>query len=190
MISKTIENYIFIDTETGGIDPNKHSLLSIGLCAWNIKDGIIGEKEIFVKNDNYIVTKHARAMNKFNEESHSKVALDQKTAIQELIKFCREYVPEQYAIPIIGHNIQFDVSFLKVLFNQNHRSFNQYFSHRYIDTYSVFKTLVIAGIIEDKLDSSSDAFSYFGIKVHGRHSAIGDCVATVELYEKIIKLIK
>lgn len=190
MINKTENNYIFIDTETGGVDPNKHSLLSIGICVWNMEDGIVDKKEIYVKSSNYIVTKHAKTMNKFIEEEHNLNAIEQKLVIKELIAFCRKYIPEPYAIPIIGHNIQFDVSFLKVLFKSNNKSFNQYFSHRYIDTYSVFKTYVLAGIIKEEIDSSSDAFSYFGIKVKGRHSALGDCVATVELYEKLIELIK
>ena len=53
----------------------------------------------------------------------------------------------------------------------------------------MFKTLVLAGIIETNIDSSSDAFKYFGIKVDNRHSALSDCIATVQLYEALIQLV-
>lgn len=190
MIEKASNRFVFVDTETGGTSPDKHSLLSIGVCIWDLNCGIVDKKEFFVKNENYIVTKHAQKMNGFDITSHELRAIPQKELINLLLDFCKSYFPENTAIPLIGHNIQFDVNFLKKLFEDNGRSFNQYFSHRFIDTYSVFKTFVLAGIIERNLNSSADAFSYFGIKVDGRHSALGDCIATVELYEQLLKTIR
>ena len=124
------------------------------------------------------------------KKTHNYIAIEPKEAIDELLKFIYLYFDRNTLIPIIGHNVQFDINFLKEFFKKNHRSYNQYFSHRAIDTYSVFKTLVLAGKITENLNSSSDAFKHFNIKVNGRHSAIGDCIATVQLYEKLINLIK
>ncbi len=189
MLNIANNRYVFIDTETGGVNPDKHSLLSIGVCVWDRESGILDYKEFYVKNDEYVVTKHAKEMNKFNLYEHELKAILPNDIINSLLEFCKKYFPDNVAFPLIGHNIQFDVNFLKKLFKDNNRSFNQYFSHRYIDTYSVFKTCVLAGLIEKNLNSSADAFSYFGIKVKGRHSALGDCIATVELYENLLKLI-
>lgn len=190
MLNISNERYVFIDTETGGTDPNKHSLLSVGVCVWDKNHGIIDQLELFIKHDNYIITKHAASINKFSKDSHEKVAVSPQKAIVCLIEFCRQYFPANYAIPLVGHNVQFDVNFLKNLFKCCGKSFNSFFLHRYIDTYSVYKTLVLADIIHENLNSSSDAFSYFNIKVKKRHSALSDCIATVELYEKMIALIK
>lgn len=190
MINRAVDRYVFVDTETGGTNPEKHSLLSIGVCIWDLNIGIMDKIEFFIKNEEYVVTKHAQEMNGFDVASHELIAMPQKEVINTLLDFCGRYFPEGVAIPLVGHNIQFDVSFLKKMFEDNGRSFNQYFSHRYIDTYSVFKTFVLAGIIEQNLNSSADAFSYFNIKVNGRHSALGDCIATVELYEQLLKTIK
>ena len=44
---------LFIDTETGGINPNKHSLLSIGLVVWDQDNGIIYENEFYIKSEKY-----------------------------------------------------------------------------------------------------------------------------------------
>lgn len=189
MNNKSDRIYVFIDTETGGTDPNKHSLLSVGLCIWDIDKNIIDNKEIFIKNDNYTITKKAQKINKFNLIEHNNKAIGPNEAIKEMLDFCYKYIDVNTAIPIVGHNIQFDVNFLKKLFKDNNRSFNQYFSHRYIDTYSVFKTCVLAGLINENLNSSAEAFSYFGIRVNRRHSALGDCIATVELYENLLNLL-
>lgn len=190
MIDKSFNRFVFIDTETGGINPQIHSLLQIGLVVWDANLGIIDQAEWNIKSDHYCFTKHAQLINKFNILEHNLHAKEPKTVIKELIIFLRRYFDNNYYIPIIGHNVQFDVAFLKEFFKKNHRSFNHYFSHRYIDTYSVYKTLVLAGKIVHSLDSSSDAFKYFNIRIDNRHRAISDCIATVELYSKLLTLLQ
>lgn len=189
---KEISNsrFVFIDTETGGTIPEKHSLLSIGLVVWDLANGKIAESEYFIKSDNYVITKEARKINKFNESIHEKIAEEPDIVISKMLSFMNKYFPEGTFIPLAGHNVNFDINFLKVFFKNHNRSYNQYFSHRTIDTYSVYKTLVLSGLIAENLNSSHDAFSYFGIKVSKRHNALSDCLATVELYENLINLIK
>ena len=75
------------------------------------------------------------------------------------------------------------------MFKDNRRSFDNVFLHRIVDTYSILKFLQDAGIITDKIDSSSQAFNYFEIIVDGRHTALGDAKATMRLYEKLIQLL-
>lgn len=182
--------FAFVDTETGGIIPGKHSLLSIGVVIWDLEDGIIDKREFYIKNKRYIVTKEAQRINKFDRKSHNEVAEEPKIVIEKLLSFLYKYFPDDTFIPLAGHNVQFDINFLKDFFKKNNRSYNQYFSHRSIDTYSVYKTLVLSQILSDNINSSHDAFSYFNIKVDNRHNALSDCIATVELYEKMIDLIK
>lgn len=182
--------FVFIDTETGGTIPEKHSLLSIGLVVWDSLNGKLAEKELFVKNDAYIVTKEAKKINKFDEAFHNTIAESPEIVIKNMLSFLRIYFPENVFIPLAGHNVNFDINFLKVLFKRQNRSYNKYFSHRTIDTYSVYKTLILSGLIDKNLNSSHDAFSYFDIKVAERHNALSDCMATVELYEKMLMLIK
>ena len=189
MINKAFNRYVFIDTETGGTIPQKHSLLQIGLVIWDYNDGIIAKKQFFIKHKRYFVTKEAKKINKFNREEHNKLAQEPAVVIEELLSFLQNYFSKEVYVLIIGHNVQFDVSFLKEFFKKNKRSFNQYFSHRTIDTYSVYKTMVIAGRIKENLNSSADVFKYYNIKIENRHSAIDDCLATVELYEKLLKII-
>lgn len=182
--------FVFIDIETGGTIPDKHSLLSIGCIVWDINKGIIGEKELFIFSDKYVITKNARKINHFDENSHNIISKDGNAVILELLNFLYEYFDKKDLIPLIGHNVQFDINFLKVFFKNYNRSFYKYFSHRAIDTYSVYKSLVLINKITENINSSADAFRYFGIKVEKRHSALGDCLATVKLYEKLLEMLK
>ena len=183
------KRYVFIDTETGGIIPGKHSLLSIGIVIWEKDYGIIDKKEFYIKHPHYVITKEAQRINKFNETFHDSVADEPKMVIESLITFIRQYFPKDTLFPLVGHNVQFDINFLKVFLTENNRSFNQCFSHRAIDTYSIYKALVLSGKISDNLNSSHDAFSYFNISVANRHNALDDCLATVDLFEKMLKLL-
>lgn len=180
---------LFIDTETGGIDCNKHSLLSIGLVVWGSDRKIIDSTEIYIKHRNYIVTSTAQNLNKFNLEEHEQLAVFPKKAIELILNFCRQHFDENLLIPLAGHNTQFDVNFLKVFLKKNRRSFDQIFSHRVIDTYTLLRSLYYSGKIANDISSSAQAFKYFDIKVDGRHSAKGDAIATVQLFNRLIELL-
>ena len=189
-MNKHNNRYVFIDTETGGTNPEKHSLFSIGLIVWDVHKGIIAEKEFFVASKEYRQTKESKRVNKINVEEHNKIAIPPNQVISEMLEYLGEYIEDEETFHIIGHNVQFDIGFIKYLFKECNKSYDKYFSHRSIDTYSVYKTLEISGKIDDSIESSDDAFAYFGIVVDGRHSAIGDCRATVKLYEKLIDYCK
>ena len=60
MINKAFNRYVFIDTETGGTIPQKHSLLQIGLVIWDYNDGIIAKKKFFIKHKRKFVNKEAK----------------------------------------------------------------------------------------------------------------------------------
>lgn len=184
------KRYAFIDTETGGIIPGKHSLLSVGVVIWEAGYGILDKKEFYIKSEEYVITQEAKRINKFDEAKHEKLAKLPRIVIKELLEFLKMYFDEGMYVPLAGHNVQFDINFLKSFFSENNRSFNQHFSHRVIDTYSVYKTLILSGLIDENINSSHDAFNYFGIQVKQRHDALSDCIATVELYEKMISLIR
>lgn len=182
------ERLLFIDTETGGIDPTKHTLFSIGLVVWDSTNGILDSKEILIKSDEYIITKEAQRINRFERDTHELTALPPKKAIERIIDFNSNWFDLNMLVPLAGHNTQFDVSFIKTFLKENNRSYNEIFSHRIIDTYTLLRSLYYAGKITDDISSSAQAFKYFNIKVENRHSAQGDAIATAELFEKLLKL--
>ena len=69
---------LFIDTETGGVNPNKHSLLSVGLVVWDASEGIVYSNEMFIKSKEYVVTNTAQRINHFNPKTHDENSIEPK----------------------------------------------------------------------------------------------------------------
>jgi DNA polymerase-3 subunit epsilon len=112
-------------------------------------------------------------------------ALENLPAIEQIIDFVEKHFSGQKAT-IAGHNVHFDVGFLKRLFEEEGIQYNQYFSHRLIDTASILNYLYFSGVLPDQLSSSDAAFKYFSISPVGRHTSLGDAVATAQLFNKLI----
>ena len=180
---------LFVDTETGGLDPNKYSLLSIGLVVWDSNDGVLFEKEMLIKHKEYHVSTSAQRINHFDLQIHEQTAIPSKTAIDVLYEIKDQFFDDKATIPLAGHNVSFDILFIRKFFQDNKRSFEKLFSHRSVDTYSIVRFLVDCRRLPESVNSSAKAFSHFGITVQGRHTSLGDARATAELYEKMTKLL-
>ena len=181
------DRLLFIDTETGGLDPGKHSLLSIALVVWENME-IIDSKEILINDGILSVTEEALSINKIDIEKHKQSAISASRAMDEILVFIGKYFPRQGRITLAGHNVHFDANFLRAFFSANNIDFSQYFSHRVIDTSSILYYLYLAGHIKHRAISSDEAFDLFDIKVEGRHTAIGDAMATAKLFTRLLQL--
>lgn len=182
--------YLFVDTETGGLDAQRHSLLSIGLVV-----GDSGEPrhtlEVLVKHDTYVVDGPAMKVNRIDLTSHHTRALEGPTALSVLEVFLGQYFPCKHdPITLVGHNIAFDRAFLKRFWEAQGQAFEPRFSHRLIDTHSLAAGLRDAGRLDLEDLSSSALFAHFGIAVpeDQRHTALGDALGTFHLYGKLVEL--
>lgn len=182
------DRLLFIDTETGGLDPDKHSLLSLAMVIWEDRK-IIDSTEILVNDGILSATVEALAVNKIDLEKHKHSALPSSRALDEILSFIGKHFPHHGKITLAGHNIHFDAGFLKRFFSANGKNFSEYFSHRMIDTSSILHYLYLSGSIKQKAISSDEAFDLFDIKVEGRHTALGDTIATAELFTKLLRLV-
>lgn len=180
---------MFLDTETGGLNPNTASLLSIGLVAWENGE-IIDKREIFIKNEIFKITPQAIAINKIDLVHFVEHSISPSEAINDVIAFVKKNFGECIGnVTIGGHNTNFDINFLKKFFTSHKLEFNKIFSHRFIDTSSVLKFLYYAGKFPEDMSSSDRAFRYFGIYPDKRHSALGDAIATAKLFTELIKIV-
>jgi DNA polymerase III epsilon subunit-like protein len=183
------DRLLFIDTETGGLDPNKHSLLSLAMVIWEDME-IIDSQEILINDGILSATKEALSINKIDIEKHKQSAISSPQAIEQIFLFISNHFPRQRKITLAGHNVHFDADFLRAFFSANNKNFSKYFSHRIIDTSSILYYLYLAGHIKHRAISSDEAFDLFDIKVEGRHTAIGDAIATTKLFTRLLYLIK
>ena len=182
------EKILFIDTETGGLDPTENSLLSIAFVVWQ-DFKIIGSKEILINDGVLKVSEEALKINGIDLIKHLKHALKPQFAINEMVDFLNHHFERDEKVTLGGHNINFDVNFMKAFLTNNNYNFNKKFSHRVVDTASILTYLYLGGKIKQKVVSSSEAFNFFGIPVYGRHTALGDAIATAKLFTVLLNII-
>lgn len=181
--------YLFLDTETGGLDPRRHSLLSLGLVVG--EPGRIGERlEVLLRHETYAVTGGGMQVNRIDLAAHHARALDPPAALAALDGFLGRHFPADAAVVLVGHNIGFDRAFLGAFLEAQGRALEPRFSHRSIDTHSVAAALQDAGRLPAGLRLSSSAlFAHFGVAPPEalRHTALGDAEATFALYWKLVE---
>lgn len=183
---------LIIDTETGGLDPIKHSILSLGAVVW--EDGVLGEEfEVLIREDPIIAEPRALEVNGIDVETHR--GATPTMAVDMLNVFLLDQF-EQGEMPIVlgGHNTHFDIGFLKRLFGLAGRvsSMTSLFSHRIMDTMIAARFLRMAGKIPEGKEGLSCLLEYFNIQVEPgkRHSALADARATGTLLTCLIEAAK
>lgn len=185
-----INKYLFIDTESGGVDPVVHSLLSVAMVVCR-DEQIISKVEFFIQQDPYVVTASGLNVNKIDLVAHHERALEPLKAWEAIQSFLAPYFAPNERIILVGHNIAFDRAFLSTFFKSIGKSFESRFSHRSIDTHSIAAALQDAGRIPATVSLSSNGlFEHFKIEVppEKRHTALGDALATFELYWHLVDL--
>lgn len=179
---------LFIDTETGGIDEKKHSLLSVGLIYWEnleIKDTL----EIYIKEDRYEVTDEALKINGLDLKKVYSEGVNYKEAVQKINEFIKRNFKNEKPV-ICGHNINFDIRFLKELYKKANFDYENYISYRSLDTASILKFLTLADKFNGKkINSLDDAIKYFELKTNKRHTALEDIKLTVKIFNRLLKII-
>lgn len=175
---------LFLDTETGGLDPNTHSILTAAFAVW--EDGeVLDTLELNIQHDVYNVTSKAMEVNGIDLKAHRGTSTFRA---QFLIgNFIAKHFEEKPTI--VGQNVQFDEGFLKALLGS--MTYENIFSHRVIDTSSILRFLQLSGTLDVGGSGLSDAIKFFGIQMGDeRHTALGDTLATVVVFNKLLEHMK
>lgn len=186
MRNDLLKNILIIDTEASGLDPLKHSLLSVGLCTLHQDTSL----EIYIKEPSIIADPRAMAIHGIRLETIDELGLKPYEACLRIEQFLSTHFNEDNPILLAGHNIAFDVNYLKRLYRLADRALPSQLSHRVVDTHSLLWGLALSGQIPEKACSSDGAFEYFNCAPPEalRHSALGDALATKQLLLEIVHL--
>ncbi len=157
--------FIALDLETTGFNPNENKIIEFGA----VKFDLSGKKETlrFFVNPGIILPQLiTHITNITDEDLKTAVPFDQKT--EEVKNFIKD-------LPIIGHNIQFDINFLE---SNNIKISNP-----------TYDTQQLASIIMPNMASYSLEILSQKLKLTHRekHRALDDSIATMELFIKLIK---
>lgn len=163
------ESYIAIDLETTGLNPKEDRILEIG--AIRFRNGKAEEEFSTLINPKREITDRIVDLTGITGKM-----VDNSPGIEEVIEkvtaFCED-------LPLLGHNILFDYSFLK------RASVNKgiAFERNGIDTLKLCRKFMPA---EEKKNLSS-ACAYFQVSQDTAHRALSDAWAAHRLYQAVKK---
>ncbi len=160
-----LKDYVIVDLETTGLSPKLDKIIEIG--AIKIRDGKEEARfETFV-NPARAIPERITGVTGINDMMVADAPYIEDV-IGEFILFIED-------LPLLGHNIAFDYSFLKVNAVNNKYKFDKL----------GIDTLKLARVYLSELESKRLEFlcDYFGIVDENHHRAINDAFVTGELYK-------
>lgn len=159
-----IHSYIALDLETTGLNPAEDRILEIG--AVRVEDGkITGTYDTLIRTGVPIAAKIQELTGITEEMAES--GRDIREVMEEFIPFCKE-------LPLLGHNIMFDYSFVK----QNAVNLGLTFEKQGVDTLKIARKL----LPPEESKSLTALCAYYGISREREHRASDDAQAAMELY--------
>jgi len=164
------QEFVVVDIETTGLKPAEAEIIEI--AAIKVQNGeIIDIFQTLIRPEYGIPA----FITNFTGISENMVQ-ESPPVVEVLIPFC-EFIDH---LPIVGHNIQFDLKFL----NYNTKQyFGQVILNRSIDTLPLARKH-IKGTKNHKLETLAN---YFNIDTTNNHRALKDCYMTLEIYQKLTK---
>lgn len=162
-----VKSFVAIDLETTGVDPSVDKIIEIG--AIKIVDGVeVGVFSSFV-NPQMPVPARITEITGIDDEM-----VKDAPVFSEILDAVLDFIGD---LPILGHNIKFDYSFLKCAVLSNGKSFEK----------DGIDTLRIARMLMPELESKKLEFlcRYFEIDPGSSHRAFDDARSAMKLYEKL-----
>ena len=162
-----LQDFVCIDLETTGLNPKRDRIIEIGAVkVRNGKKEAIFQQLIDPKQQ---LEERVELLTGISSEE-----LEGQPTIQEVLPVLKEFLGEDV---LLGHRVLFDYSFLKRAFTNEKISFER----KGIDTLKLARQFVTDSESK-KLESLCQ---HYGIK-HQAHRALGDALATVELYQVLV----
>lgn len=178
---------VVVDTETGGLDPAVHSLLSVGMWTIDTVKRIIDNPLYFlVKEPLIVTTPYAMGINGLDLVDINREGLEPKEALNKVREYCKSWGKLNPPSPV-GHNVGFDIGFLNRLVSVSSDAGTLPFHYRTIDVPSILTTMYLAGMLPKDISSSQKALEYFGMERGKVHNALHDAECTGRVYLEILK---
>lgn len=172
-----LRNDLFVlDVETTGDNPFVHDILSLALVPVVDPDDAYS---VHVRHNNVEWTDFSRENFAAFEREWKQSAVDPAAAYQGIEHYLLRKCPVT-PVTLVGHNVGFDLAFLRKLATQAGAPGLGRISHRTIDTHTLLYVCWLQGSIPESALSSDGAFSAFGLDIEPerRHTALGDARAT------------
>ncbi len=157
-------NYVVVDIETTGLNPVKNEIIE--LSAIKVVDNKIFEKFSYLIKPNEVVGWFITNLTGITNDM-----LKNAPTIEEVLPEFHNFVAKEI---IVGHNIRFDISFIKA---HSKRVFDTDFVNKSVDTLKIARK-VLPQLQSYKLQSIAE---HYKIKTAGLHRGLVDCEITYQV---------
>ena len=162
-----INNYIALDIETSGLNPASDKIIEIGMA--KVIDGRIEDKYSCLINPQEMISERITQLTGITQQM-----LNDKPVINDVIFEIIDFMQE---LPILGHNVIFDYSFIKKAAVNN----NIKFERQGIDTLKLARRLLPE--VEHK--NLEYLCRYFNIDAGNSHRAYDDAVSAIKIFNAL-----
>lgn len=188
------QKLLLIDTETGGLDPRIHSILSFAAVV--IHDGAIEAFMYTLVNEGPSIISEDAAL-KVNGLTLEKIRAEGAGPLEAVntLEHMLSQNDMRRGIIFAGHNVAFDIGFMKRLYGLAGKQdvFEKRFSHRSLCTQSAALLLMHAGRINPagnsvSLQSLVDMWA-IPLDREAGHDALNDARATAAVLKKELQMV-
>ena len=189
-----VSKYICFDCETTGLEQNCN-LLTLCLVILDNNLNQIDMLNISLKQDDgYTIFPEALVINKINLIEHHNNSTTLSESRIKLFNFLNLNKTFFNLIPI-GHNLKFDIDFIKKSGLLTELEYNNYISYNFIDTITIAQFLKLSGKLHPKQSISLVNLcniDKLNLKIDKtqEHSAEYDTKMTISLLKSFVDLIK
>ena len=180
----TMKNtFLVVDTETGGLNCKKNSILSIAGVIWEPRGEISKLFDFYIKEPELNVEERALKVNKIDLKTIEDEGLTPIEAVRTIKSALNaRFGPHRRPIQLVGHNVAFDLGFIERLYRLAEQDMYLDFRNRALDSCSILQFLMISGKIKGFRASADVLFESAGVKIaeKDRHTAFGDAFATAK----------
>ena len=188
---KDRQAYIVLDVETGGLDPQTHSILEISGILWKPGKVIQPVFDCYIKEENITTVPRAMEINQINLDKVEKHGRTPKEAINYIRNRLDDVLGiDRRPVKILAHNASFDYSFLRRLYELAGEKIYKDFYGRTVDSASILEFLMLADHIKGNRASADVLFESTNnqIKDNERHRSYYDALATAKSMETLFNI--
>ena len=186
---------IFIDTETGGVNPEKAALIQLsGIIRIDKKD--VEKFNFYIKpfENSEVNEKALEVQGRTLEELKTEKYVEEKEVYKQFIKLLDKYIDKYDKTDkfiVAGYNVRFDVDVLKAFFQRHGNNFLfSYLDSSMLDPLYSIRLLQIAEVLPVLENNKLETWcKHFGIELKA-HDSLEDIEATKKLIGKLISLIR
>lgn len=183
-------NMVF-DTETSGINPAVHCVLTAFFTVLDENDNPVDELDLKIKPDSGEIAfqEEALRVNGINLEEHKKEAITYSEARPLILEFFKKNSVKKRSLIPCGHNINFDINMIIGCGLLSQEEWDKFVHYRTLDTTPLTSFLKEVDILPSKVGNLGSLVEHFGLEKRNAHNAREDVLMWIDVFKAYKKML-